>query len=135
MVDNVIGDLAPGESRSTGIMLSPPEDLSHGTYSDRVTIYSDNHIPYIYHIQVKVQSDAVGSVLFDVLNELLEDVPGASIVFQHQEFLDLRYSVKTGADGTVLINDIPEGRYITLKNPSYPSAMVRSSSRASYIWR
>ena len=42
---------------------------------------SDNHIPYTYNVQVTVSSDNSGSVMFDVLNEFMEDVDGASITF------------------------------------------------------
>jgi hypothetical protein len=62
-------------------------------------------------VQVTVSSDNSGSVMFDVLNELMEDVQGASITFQHQKLLELTYRTSTASDGTVLVADIPEGRY------------------------
>ena len=46
------------------------------------------------------------------MNELMEKVPNASITFQHQTLTDLLYTVKTASDGTVMKNDIPEGRYV-----------------------
>ncbi|MEW6066842.1 MAG: hypothetical protein AB1610_00885 [Nitrospirota bacterium] len=49
-------------------------------------------------------------MLFDVLNEFMEDVPNATITFQHQLLPELIYKVKTGADGTVMQYDIPEGK-------------------------
>ena len=36
---------------------------------------------------------------------------GASITAQNQQMLQLAYDVKTGADGSVMLSDIPEGRY------------------------
>jgi len=39
--------------------------------------------------------------MFDVRNELGEDVPGASITFQHQELFELTYRTTTAPDGTV----------------------------------
>jgi len=41
----------------------------------------------------------------------MEDVPNATITFQHQLLTELIYTAKTGADGTVMKYDIPEGRY------------------------
>jgi len=110
-VNRSIGDITPGTSKSIGIMFSPPATLAQGVYDDRIVIYSDNHIPYTYHIQVTVTSNAVGNVLFDVLNELMEDVPGATITLQHQTLTELIYTLRTGTDGTVMLYDIPEGRY------------------------
>jgi len=110
-INKAIGDIQPGVSKTVGIMFSPPNTLSQGVYDDRVVIYSDNHIAYTYHIQVTVTSNAVGNVMFDVLNELMEDVPGATITLQHQLLPELIYTLKTGVDGSVMLYDIPEGRY------------------------
>ncbi len=116
-VNNAIGDIAPGASKTVGILLNPQNSLTQGVYDDRIVIYSDNHIPYTYHIQVTVTSNAVGNVVFDVLNIFSEDVPNATITFQHQTLLDLIYTVKTGTDGTVMQYDIPEGRYTYTVSP------------------
>jgi hypothetical protein len=110
-VNRELGDIQPGENKSVGIMFSPTETIPQGVYDDRIVVYSDNHIPYTFHIQVTVTSDAVGNVLFDVLNELMEDVSGATITFQHQTLYELLYTLKTGPDGTAMKFDIPEGRY------------------------
>jgi len=110
-VDRNIGDIAAGSAKSIGIMLKPGENVAQGVYDDKVVIYSDNHIPYTYNIQVSVTSSAIGNVLFDVLNELMEDVANATITVQNQDVYELIYTIKTAADGTVLLTDIPEGRY------------------------
>ncbi len=110
-VNREIGDIVSGGSTSIGLLISPPETLAQGVYDDRLVIVSDNHIPYTYHVQVTVTSNAVGSVLFDVLNELMEDVSDATITMQHQTLTELIYAQKTLADGTVMAYDIPEGRY------------------------
>jgi len=110
-VNPSIGDLAPGTSKTIGIMFNPPATIPQGVYDDSVVIYSDNHIPYTYHIQVTVTSNAVGNVMFDVLNELMEDVPNATITFQHQTLPELIYTLRTGNDGTAIQFDMPEGRY------------------------
>jgi hypothetical protein len=110
-VDKNIGDIPADQNKSIGIMIKPGDAVAQGVYNDRITIYSDNHIPYSYNIQVTVTSNAVGNVLFDVLNELMEDVPNATITFQHQTLTELLYNLRTGADGTVSQFDIPEGRY------------------------
>jgi large repetitive protein len=83
-INKEIGDIKPGASITVGILFSPPDTLAQAVYDDSVVIYSDNHIPYTYHIQVTVTSSNVGNVLFDVLNEFMEDVPNASGLFtQH----------------------------------------------------
>ena len=110
-VNQQLGDLNVGQGLPIGLMIRPDAALPSGIYDDRLVITSDNHIPYIFNIQVTVTSDAVGSVYFDVQNELLEKVSGASILLQHEQLLELRYNLRTAADGTILLNDIPEGRY------------------------
>jgi RHS repeat-associated protein len=109
--DKQIGELQAGASTSIGVSLRPPDTLSQGVYDDQFTIYSDNHMAYTYHIQVTVTSNAVGSVLFDVLDELMQDVENASITYQHQTTTELIYTTQTGADGTATAYDLPEGRY------------------------
>lgn len=110
-VDRNLGDVPAGQEVSVGIMLRPGTSVPPGVYDDRIVITSDNHIPYTFNIQVTVTSDAVGSVFFDVRNEWYESLPGATITLQHQTLLDLRYDLKAGVDGTVMLNDISEGRY------------------------
>ncbi|HBG08219.1 MAG: hypothetical protein A2075_13330 [Geobacteraceae bacterium GWC2_58_44] len=110
-VDRNPGDIAPGESREIGVIIRPDQNVAPGIYSDRLTIYSDNHIPYTFNIQVTVSSNAVGNVQFNVLNELMKDVAQASVTIQNQSALNLIYSQTTGADGSVTFFDIPEGRY------------------------
>lgn len=80
-------------------------------YDDRLVIYSDNHIPYTYNMQITVTSSAVGSVQFSVMDELLKKVGSARITLQHQTLPELYYTLTTTGDGTVSITDIPEGRY------------------------
>jgi fibronectin type 3 domain-containing protein len=113
-----IGDLGVGESVPVGVFMTPAETLEPGVYDDRIIIYSDNHIPYTFNIQVTIASEAVGSVYFDIQNELYDKLEGASIVLQHQKLFDLMYSVNAcGNDksnclpGSFLLNDIPEGSY------------------------
>ncbi len=115
--NKALGDLAPGASIPIGFMFSPPANLAQGVYDDQVVIYSDNHMPYTYHIQVTISSNAVGSVYFTIQNILAERVPNATITLQHQLLRDLIYTVKTGTDGTVMKDDIPEGRYVFTVSP------------------
>jgi fibronectin type 3 domain-containing protein len=120
-VDKNIGDCLDGEcaargikagqSKTIGVVINPGESLPQGVYNDRLVIYADNHIPYTYNVQVTVTSNAVGSVQFSVLDELMKQVGGASITVQNQSVTDLLYNLTTAADGTVSITDIPEGRY------------------------
>ena len=109
--DPAIGNVTAGGSKEIGLIINPTTNVPPGVYDDMITILSDNHIPYTYHLQVTVASEAVGSVVFDVLNEFYEDVPGANIMFQHQSLYELIYKATTGADGSVFMHDIPEGKY------------------------
>ncbi len=109
--DPAIGNIPAGESREIGLIITPTTDVPVGVYDDTIRILSDNHITYTYHVQITVSSEAVGSVVFDVLNEFYEDVEGAEIIFQHQTLYELIYKASTGADGTVTMHDIPEGNY------------------------
>jgi hypothetical protein len=110
-VDKNIGDIPAGQSRTVGILIKPADTMAQGVYDDRIVIYSDNHIPYTFNIQVTVTSSAVGNVEFSVLNELMKDVAGATISIQHQSLPELYYTLKTATDGTASKFDIPEGRY------------------------
>ncbi|WP_321371198.1 fibronectin type III domain-containing protein [uncultured Desulfuromusa sp.] len=117
VVDPDLGQVAVGESRTIGLLIQPPETLTPDIYTDQVVISADNHIPYTYNISVMVSSDAVGSLLFDVVDELTDnngnyrDVVGANITLQNQAQPQLIYTLKTTDQGTAVKNDIPEGRY------------------------
>lgn len=110
-IDKNLGDIGANQSKEVGILLKPSDTLAQGIYNDRIVIYSDNHIPYSYNIQVTVTSNAVGNVQFSVLDEIMRDVANASITIQHQSVLDLMYTLRTGSDGAASLFDIPEGRY------------------------
>ncbi len=120
-IDKNIGDcldsacatrgIIAGQSKTVGIMINPTDTVPQGVYNDRLVIYSDNHIPYTYNVQVTVTSNAVGSVQFSVLDELMKQVGGASITLQNQSVTELIYNLTTASDGTVSLTDIPEGRY------------------------
>jgi len=121
-VNAELGDLAVGQSAEVALLIQPDEAVAPGTYLDQVVIRSDNHIPFSYNIKVTVTSDAVGSVLFDVLDELNEDVAGGTITLQSQQFPELVYLLKTDSVGTVLKTDLPEGRYsYTVTAPGHRS--------------
>jgi len=125
-VDKNIGDIPAGQSRTVGILIKPVETMPQGVYDDRIVIYSDNHIPYTYNIQITVTSSATGSVQFSVMNELLKKVQGATVTIQHQSLSELYYTMKTAADGTAAQFDVPEGRYSY--NISAPSHKPYSAS-------
>ncbi|MEN8134200.1 MAG: right-handed parallel beta-helix repeat-containing protein [Thermodesulfobacteriota bacterium] len=125
-IDKLLGDINAGSSKDIGIMLRPGETVAPGIYDDSLVIYSDNHVPFRFNVQVTVSSDAVGSVYFDVQNEIYEKLSGASITLQHQQLLDLRYTLRTASDGTVMLNDIAEGRYSY--NVSSPGCVPFSGS-------
>ena len=125
-IDKNIGDILSGQSKTVGIMINPGEEITQGIYNDRLVIYSDNHIPYTYNVQVTVTSSAVGNVQFSVLNELIKDVAGASITFQNQSVLELIQTIDTDSSGTATVFDLPEGRYSY--NISAPGALPTSGS-------
>lgn len=110
-IDKSLGDIPAGQGKSLGVVINPGDTVAQGVYNDRLVIYSDNHIPYTYNIQVTVTSDAVGSVQFSLLDELMKQVGGASITVQNQSVTELLYNLTTATDGTVSLTDIPEGRY------------------------
>jgi uncharacterized membrane protein len=119
-----LGEIAPGQVKEIGVMLAPGQDVPAGVYDDKITVYSDNHVPMDYYVQVTVTSDNKGSVVFDVLNEFYEDVAGASITIQSFQFFDMVYHAETLPDGTVMVTDIPEGRYsYNIAAPGHESAM------------
>jgi hypothetical protein len=106
-----IGDIPVNQSKSVGIFINPNQNVPQGVYNDRLVIYSDNHIPYNYNIQVTVTNSAVGSVQFSLLDELMKQVVGANITIQNQSVTALIYNLTTAADGTASLTDIPAGRY------------------------
>lgn len=122
-IDKNIGDIGVNKSMTVGVLISPDATVAQGVYNDRLVIYSDNHIPYNYNIQVTVTSNAVGSVLFYILDELNQKVPNATITMQNQSVTELIYTLKTDATGTdPSVTDIPEGRYsFTISAPNHKS--------------
>lgn len=109
--DRNLGNIPPGQRNSIGILIHPDETVPQGVYNDRLVIYSENHIPYTFNVQVTVTSSAVGGVQFSLLDELMKQVGGATITLQHQTLPELYYTLTSAADGTVSLFDIPEGRY------------------------
>lgn len=109
--DRNLGDIPAGQTTNVSVLINPPATLVQGVYFDRLVIYADNHPPYTYEIAVTVTSNAVGSVQFSLLNELMKQVAGASITIFNQNVPDLLYTLTTTADGTISLTDIPEGRY------------------------
>lgn len=110
-IDKSLGDIPAKQNKIVGIMMNPGDTIPQGVYDDRIVIYSDNHIPYTFNIQVAVTSSATGNVQFSVLDELMRDVKDASITFQNQSVLELIQTVKTDSSGTAAVFDLPEGRY------------------------
>jgi large repetitive protein len=126
-IDKNIGDcldstcadrgILTGQSKTVGIAINPGDTVAQGIYNDRIVIYADNHIPYTYNIQVTLTSSAVGSVQFSILDQLTNadgsyrQVGGASILLQSQSVTSYIKTITTAADGSVLLTDIPEGRY------------------------
>jgi uncharacterized membrane protein len=115
--DKLLGNISVGQEKAVGIIIKPAETVAQGVYNDRLVIYSDNHIPYTYNIQVTVTSSAVGSVGFSLVKHLIDQngtyppIEGASITLQNQSVTEILYNLNTTADGTASITDIPEGRY------------------------
>ena len=60
-------------------------------------------------------SDAVVyDIIYEAVHKLLRgtaSVDQTLVTIQNQSLLDLVYTLKTGADGSVTFFDIPEGRY------------------------
>ncbi|MBC2697376.1 MAG: PKD domain-containing protein [ANME-2 cluster archaeon] len=105
------GSISPGMSKSFDIILHPTNDTAPGVYQETITISSSNHQPVNIYLTISVTSSHHGDLLFHVVNDIGENLSGASIVIQNQDVLTQVFQGTTNETGYYLFDDISTGRY------------------------
>ncbi|NQE45414.1 3',5'-cyclic adenosine monophosphate phosphodiesterase CpdA [ANME-1 cluster archaeon GoMg2] len=106
-----LGSIAPGTGKSFDIILHPTNDTAPGVYQETVTITSSNHQPVNIYLSITVTSSQQGDLMFHVINDIGENISGASIVIQNQDILTQVYYGTTNEMGYYLFDLISTGRY------------------------
>ncbi|MCL7414047.1 MAG: hypothetical protein M8353_10625, partial [ANME-2 cluster archaeon] len=106
-----LGNIAPYAQKSFDIILHPTNNTLPGVYQDTITISSSNHQPVNIYLTISVTSSQQGDLMFHVVNDIGEDLSGASIVIQNQDVLTQVFTGTTNDTGYYLFDDISTGRY------------------------
>ncbi|MCA9262275.1 MAG: hypothetical protein KDA60_00440 [Planctomycetales bacterium] len=112
----MIPSLAPGESTSVSLLLSPAADLTLGVYSGTLVVDNANvglSVPYRF----RSISSAVGDLSIEVVDEYTyyaagqPRVAGATVALRDDVTGDVVANGLTDDDGRLLLNDVTEGYY------------------------
>jgi uncharacterized membrane protein len=118
-VDSTIPSLAPGESATVTLRLSPTETLDYGTYSGNVfLIYGENQEQHlIVPFKFAAVSDAKGNLAVTVTDEYTyytdeaPNITGAKVRITDAVTGAVVQNTVSGADGKVVLADLREGYY------------------------
>jgi len=105
------GSISPGMSKSFDIILHPTNDTVPGVYQETITITSSNHQSVNIYLTISITSSQQGDIMFHVINDINEEIFGASIVIQNQDVLTQVFSGTTNDTGYCLFDGISTGRY------------------------
>ncbi|MCK5724156.1 MAG: hypothetical protein KAI84_16615, partial [Gammaproteobacteria bacterium] len=103
--------ISPGQTKTFDIIVHPTNDTAPGVYQETITISSSNHQPVNIYLTISVTSSQQGDLLFHVVNDISQNLSGASIVIQNQDVLTQVFTGTTNETGYYLFNDISTGRY------------------------
>ncbi|RDE49091.1 MAG: tandem-95 repeat protein, partial [Candidatus Accumulibacter meliphilus] len=112
-----IASLAPGERTFINLLLDPAADLPLGRYTGEIVLSGSNQaltLPF----QFNAVSDAVGELLIRTEDEytfFAEDKPPLAdvrIVLADPDSGEVIATALTGADGSALFSELPEGNYL-----------------------
>ena len=121
-VGPVVGELAPGESTTFDVLISPSESVRPGTYLDRIIATDGTHQAEMV-VMVEISSANRGSVSFVISNDAGQVVSGAEVKLVSREAFaavsgDGRtstyhnvYHARSNAQGVATIEDVPIGDY------------------------
>ena len=113
-----LGNISPYEKKSFDIILHPTNDTAPGVYQDNITISSSNHQPIKIYLTISVTSSQQGDLLFHVVNDIGENISGASITIQNQDVFTEIFKGTTNQNGYYLFDNISIGRYTYIAKAS-----------------
>lgn len=134
-----LGNLAVGESRPVQVIASPPTGVTEDDYEFALRITGDNlATPFTIPVFIAVTQSGQGKVLFRVADiytstldenhQLIPGLAGARIRLQNENVLTQTFDLITDADGEILSNDLPAGRY------AYRASAFDHSSVSGRVW-
>ncbi|MBU4222890.1 MAG: carboxypeptidase regulatory-like domain-containing protein [Euryarchaeota archaeon] len=121
-----LGSITPYESKSFDIILHPSNDTAPGVYQDNITISSSNHKSVRVYLTISVTSSQQGDLLFHVVNDIGENISGASITIQNQDVFTEVFKGTTNQTGYYLFDNLSTGRYTYIVKASGHDSMSNS---------
>ncbi|MDY9927291.1 PKD domain-containing protein, partial [Methanosarcina sp.] len=106
-----LGSISPGTSKSFNIFLHPNNETAVGVYQETITISSSNHEPVNIYLTISVTSSEQGDLMFHVVNNLGQNISGASVVIQNPKVLTQVFQGTTDENGYYLFKDVSAGTY------------------------
>lgn len=134
-----LGDIPVGESRAVQIAITPDASVSEGNYQVGIQVKGDNlPAPMLMPVFIKLTQSGQGSVEFkitdiytstrDSSNQLIQGVNRARIQLQNENVLTEIFNLNTDANGDVLFQNIPAGRY------AYRVSAADHNSVSGRVW-
>ena len=106
-----LGNISPGMNKSFNIFLNSDNDTAVGVYQEAITISSSNHQPVNIYLRISVTSSEKGDLKFHVVNDLGENVSGASIKIQNPAVLTEIFTGTADENGNYTFENISAGMY------------------------
>jgi len=106
-----LGNISPGMNKSFNIFLNPGNNTAVGVYQETISISSSNHQPVNIYLRISVTSSEKGDLIFHVVDELGENISGASIEIQNPAVLTDIFTGTTDENGYYNFENISAGTY------------------------
>ncbi|AKB28435.1 hypothetical protein MSSIT_1716 [Methanosarcina siciliae T4/M] len=106
-----LGNISPGMNKSFNVFFNPGNDTSVGVYQETITISSSNHPPVSINLVISVTSSEKGDLMFHVVNDIGQNIPGASVVIQNPAVLTEIFQGTADENGYYLFENISVGTY------------------------
>ncbi len=106
-----LGSISPGTNKSFSIFLHPDNETAAGVYQETITISSSNHQPVNIYLKISITSSEKGDLMFHVVNDIGQNISGASISIQNPAVLTQVFQGTTDENGYYLFEDVSLGTY------------------------
>ncbi|MEJ2392693.1 MAG: CARDB domain-containing protein, partial [Gammaproteobacteria bacterium] len=111
-----IDELPPGESTTFQIIISPPDRLQLGMYSDLITV-TDGEVQAAMRLTVEVSSASRGSVSFVISNDAGQRVENGEIRLVSRELFTARYDEgRTSTYHNIFYGTSNDGGFVTFED-------------------
>ncbi|WP_187151893.1 right-handed parallel beta-helix repeat-containing protein [Methanosarcina siciliae] len=123
-----LGSISPGANKTFNIFLHPDNGTAAGVYQETITISSSNHQPVNIYLTISITSSEQGDLMFHVVNDIGENVSGASIAIQNPDVLTQVFQGTTDENGYYLFKNISIGTYNYFVKASNHTSVSGSST-------